>query len=621
MQRARSSSSCAFLQLFCAALLAAGMGPGCTGADDAAAPSEELADPPTVPLAGVEGPLAAVLTERVAAVRRTPRDADAWGALALAYDAHDYTAEALVCYERAASLAPTEPRWPYLGGTAANLGDQASAIDWFDRAEQRGSKHPPLFVRRGLGRLLVGDVEGAHADLTLATTLDPTLIAGWLGLARVELAGDDVDAALTALARASELGPSSGEVHSLYAEVHRRRGEDDAAAAALARAQDTLGREPLPDSLRALVAGAGVTLSWTRRRARSALELNDLEGALAEWTRAEERAPEDPNVHLGATELLLRANRIDEAKARFERIGELLARAGASAGADVRAQFEQQKGVATLAQGDPVQAALHFEAALALDPAMTDAQGNLGLIRLREGNQAAGLELLRAASAGLGADKPLRMNLLMAVVDAGAWHEAQVLITEHLAATPDDPMLLFLRGRVHAGTRRYAEAARDFARVAELDPMRDSATLNEARAHLALGDEARAASTLSAALERMPDSLLIQQRLAWLLATARDDQVADGARAKLLAKRLLATAPKNPEYLTLTAAALAAASEFDAAMLHEEIALELLTQLPDAEAPPRRAELLEAMRTRLAEYKAARRWREAAPKTTSATPR
>jgi tetratricopeptide (TPR) repeat protein len=620
-RHASSSSSSALLLCFGAVLLGTVMCPGCTGADDAAPPADHRDAPPTVPLAGVEAPLAAVLTERVAAVRNAPRDAEAWGALALTYDAHGFTAEALVCYERAATLAPNEPRWPYLGGTAAYMGDQASAIEWLDRAERRGSQHPPLFVRRGLGRLLVGDLDGARADLTRATTLDPTLVAGWLALARVELAGDDVEAALAALQRASDLGPLSGEVHSLYAEVHRRRGEDEAAAAALAKAKDTLGREPLPDSLRAVVDDAGVTLSWTRRRARAALERNDLEGALAEWARAEERAPGDPRARLGATELLLRANRVDEAKTRLEQVGVLLAQAGASAETDVRAQFEVQLGVATLGQGDHVEAARHFEAALALDPALHDARANLGLIRLREGNHAAGIELLRAASEGLGVDNPMRVNLLQAVVDVGAWHEAEALIAEDLAARPDDPLLVFLRGRVHAGTGRFAAAARDFARVAELEPTHETAPVNEARSYVALGDESRAAATLRAAHGRMPESRLIMQRLAWLLATTRDDGLADGELAKSLAKRVLGAAPKNPEYLTLTAAAMAAAGDFQGAVLHEEIALELLEKLPEAEAPPRRPELLAEMRTRLVEYKAGRRWREALPKSATGAPR
>ena len=52
------------------------------------------------------------------------------------------------------------------------------------------------------------------------------------------------------------------------------------------------------------------------------------------------------------------------------------------------------------------------------------------------------------------------------VVDVVARDET--LAVELLRATPDDPLLIFVRGRANAGQQRFPEAARDFARVAEL---------------------------------------------------------------------------------------------------------------------------------------------------------
>jgi len=298
----------------------------------------------------------------------------------------------------------------------------------------------------------------------------------------------------------------------------------------------------------------------------------------------------------------------------------LLDGAGADAteSAGQHAEFELERGQAELALGRLAEAGGHFEAALALDTTLEVARGALGLVRLREGRTAPGLQLLRQACAALGPENSSIQSLLTGALDASLWAEAETLAIELLRASPDDPLLHFVRGRAYAGQQRYPEAARDFARAAELQPTDEVAPVNEAHAYMAIGDEPRAAATLRAAHERMPESRLVMQRLAWLLATANDDSVVNGPLAKELALRVLAATPKSPEYLTLTAAALAAAGEFTPAVIHEKLALEFLAGLPAEVAPPQRDELTAAMRARLAEYQAQRRWREE-PRTAART--
>ena len=48
------------------------------------------------------------------AVLAAPRSGTAWGELAMAFDAHDTSAEAVACYRRAMELDPTDARWPFL---------------------------------------------------------------------------------------------------------------------------------------------------------------------------------------------------------------------------------------------------------------------------------------------------------------------------------------------------------------------------------------------------------------------------------------------------------------------------------------------------------------------------
>jgi len=615
------STSRVLRALALAALGALGVGALCTGTVSCSPGPAPAPAIPRVRDEGLEAALRSVLSEKVGAVERAPRDADAWGALAIVYDAHDYRDEALACYRRAEALAPKEPRWSYHYGVAATTLDQADALAAFDRAEARGSEHPPLFVRRGLGHLLVGEVEAARADLARATKLDPKLAAAWLARARAAFADDDVDDAAKALDHAAKIGTRSGEIHGLFAELHRRRGEAEAAAATLERVTDVAAREPLPDAIRAAVEEAGVTIVWTQRRAKARLDAGDAEGALAAWRRAEERAPADPAVRLGVSDLLLRLRRNEDAEAHLIRTRELLRAASAAASDPAQgeltallAQVELQQGIAALALQQDSAAATHFTAALEHDPEAHVARGNLGVIRLRQGRTEEGLQLLRQVSKELGAESPVRINLLSAVIDAGLWAEAETLVAELQASGEEDPFVLFLEGRVHVAQGHLPEAAAAFERVAALQPLHESAPVNAARVYRMLGDEARAAAVLRAALERQPDSLLLHQRLAWLLATAEDQNVVDGAEATRLAKLVLGASPEHPEFLSLAAAAFASVGEYPAAVTHEELAIETLAGVEDELAPARRPELLAAMRERLHEYRAGRRWREPLPK-------
>src|SRR5262249_51877034 len=49
-----------------------------------------------------------------AAVVAHSQNALAWGELGMAFDAHEFWEQALVCYERAMELAPSDARWPFL---------------------------------------------------------------------------------------------------------------------------------------------------------------------------------------------------------------------------------------------------------------------------------------------------------------------------------------------------------------------------------------------------------------------------------------------------------------------------------------------------------------------------
>src|SRR4051794_17102502 len=69
--------------------------------------------PPTVEVPADDPELAAAVAAARRAVEDDPRSAEAWGRLGLVLAAHRFPDQAIVCFEQAERLAPTDPRWPY----------------------------------------------------------------------------------------------------------------------------------------------------------------------------------------------------------------------------------------------------------------------------------------------------------------------------------------------------------------------------------------------------------------------------------------------------------------------------------------------------------------------------
>ncbi|MEO1366902.1 MAG: hypothetical protein AAFX50_06965, partial [Acidobacteriota bacterium] len=128
--------------------LVAGWGCGGDPASDAAAAppaAERSADPPPAPgspaapdpdLRDMEAQVAARFGTTRAAILEDPQSAAAWGEFARVAHAHELWEEALVAYEEAQRLDPSDERWPYfLGDVRSVIGtDLAGAARAFRRA-------------------------------------------------------------------------------------------------------------------------------------------------------------------------------------------------------------------------------------------------------------------------------------------------------------------------------------------------------------------------------------------------------------------------------------------------------------------------------------------------------
>lgn len=600
-----------------AALVVSALLLGC-GDDGSSGPGLEGAPAvPTLPAvdAATRGPrdpgLVALVEQRSRRVREAPESAEAWGRLGLAFDAHsgfdgDFAEQAVACYARAAALAPDVFRWPYLAGSLTYVTDQRASVEWFDEALARdpatAEKHAPLFVRRGIGRLALGEIDGAARDFERATALDGELVQAWLGTARVALENDDPEDALEALARAETAGPDTDEIHGVRAEALRRLGRTGEAAGELERLEDGGLRESIPDRLRAEVAGEGVSVAWARSRAKTLRDLGRLEDAARTWQRVIERG-DQVEAHLALADLYAGARRFADAEALLERIGER------AMPPPERAAYEFERGVVALSQGREERASAAFEAALELDDEHHGARGNLGVLMFEGGDRARGLAMVRASAEELGPESSLYANYLKVLERAQLWPELEQALEEFIAGNGESGYTAFLRGRVLAEQSRFEGAAAAFHESARLEPNNERAVTNAARAERSLGREAVALRTLREGYVRIgAGATLIAKELAWNLSTVPEDALLDEDEALELARRVVQGAEEDPERLDVLAAAEAASGEFESAIEHAGAALEKV-RAGALGRGPRVDKYTAEIEERLAAYRRGERWR------------
>src|SRR5262249_54860104 len=104
---------------------------------------EEGPSPPLVPAELTDPPARKLVELKRQAVLAAPRSGTAWGELAMAFDAHDASAEAMASYRRAMDLDPKDARWPFLLAAQVNRSDAGAAKEEAVRLYRRAADCPP----------------------------------------------------------------------------------------------------------------------------------------------------------------------------------------------------------------------------------------------------------------------------------------------------------------------------------------------------------------------------------------------------------------------------------------------------------------------------------------------
>ena len=328
------------------------------------------------------------------------------------------------------------------------------------------------------------------------------------------------------------------------------------------------------------------------RRGRALAAAGDRAGAAAAFGRAVELDPDLPHAHLELARLALAGDDPERALAEARRalaadprfgeahglLAELLRRRGEAAGADAELAIAERL-PATTPLPDPVYAALAAEGVSSFW------RQRRGRAYLDRGDWArAARELGEALAAAGDAPRPeLHDDLGLALQGLGRWAEAA---DQHRAAVvlrSDFAAALAHLGEALAETGDLDGAVAAVAHALDLRPDLTAAALDLGTLQARAGRRAEAAAAFRRGLAAAPDDPRLAARLAWLLATAPEDGLRDGAEAVRLAEAASrATGDRLAEALDVLAAAYAEAGRFAEAATTAARARDLAAAAGDA---------------------------------------
>ncbi len=409
-------------------------------------------------------PVRRLVDEAVAQVERQPRDAEAWGHLGSALDAHTFYEAALVAYGEASRLAPHDYRWPYLEGVVHYfLGSEIERIaERFAESERREPLYAPRFVRLGEALAAQGEADRAEAAYRRALELDPDFILARRGLGQVLLTLGRPEEALEELLYANRLNGEDATVHVALATAYQRLGRAVLAEEASTRAQLLEPVLSLPDPVRYTVDELALDPASLDRRLEEGIASGDVARAQAALAVLEELHPERGSYALRNGMCLLQLGRLQEARAAFER-------AAALGGLHGHAQAR----LADLAQdvdGDPAAALPLRRRAVELGPEEAGHHAALALTLAMTGAFEEALRSFERSDALAPGSAELHHNWGTTLQRLGRVPEATVHFETVLRLEPDSSGTLFNLGSIREEEGRREEAVALYRRSARVDP-------------------------------------------------------------------------------------------------------------------------------------------------------
>jgi tetratricopeptide (TPR) repeat protein len=264
-------------------------------------------------------------------------------------------------------------------------------------------------------------------------------------------------------------------------------------------------------------------------------------------------------------------------------------------------------GKALAQEGRTNEAMNEFRTALKISPDNADAESNIGALLLQQGDTNNAISHLRQAVEKFPREAQAHINLGNALLEKGETDSAVAeyektldLPFDHAESHYSIANALRKKGDVERAITHYRNAL-------EIRPDYANAHNNLGNALRQQGHIAEAEQEYDAALKSEPGLVLAQNNLAWLLATAADPRLRNGAKAVQLGEQAaLATDGNDPVILHTLAAAYAENGEFEKAVAAAKDAL----AIADAKGI---ISLAESLRSKIVLYQNGTAYHDSAP--------
>ncbi len=186
-------------------------------------PIEEIQLPS---LADVEAEVVEAITAARDALLREPESGKAWGRLGDQFFAHDFSAQAVLCYAKAEELDPESFLWPYRLGLSWIKDHPELAAAPLERALRMLGNYAPAHVVYADVLVRLARSDEALEFYRRASSLDPEDPKAETGMGLVYLSRRDFDAARRHLERALTRDERHVEAHVAIAQAYLALGMD-----------------------------------------------------------------------------------------------------------------------------------------------------------------------------------------------------------------------------------------------------------------------------------------------------------------------------------------------------------------------------------------------------------
>jgi tetratricopeptide (TPR) repeat protein len=275
----------------------------------------------------------------------------------------------------------------------------------------------------------------------------------------------------------------------------------------------------------------------------------------------------DADDHQNFGSALLSKGKVDEAIAQYQKALQI---------SPDYALANNNLGSALLQKGRVNDAVALFQKALQIDPDYADAHVSLGNVLIHEGK-------VDEATAQFQKALQIEPNLAVAhnslgnaLLDKGNLEEAIAHFQRAMEIKPGVAIVHYSLAVALMRSGRVDEAITEFQKTLQSDPNFTPACYDLGAALQQTGRVGEAITQYQKALQLNPADPAIQNTLAWLLATAPEAPLRDGAKALELARQAnQGTGGENPAILRTVAAACAEAGQFPEAVEAAQHALRL----------------------------------------------